>query len=482
VDPPPPRPVAAEPARASPQGEHARRDPNTGRAVSYVSASRNTAQPGGWYLTLLSSLLFGYALFGRGFAYLGLPPLFVGEVAFLIGLVTMLRSSCLIAVFTTLPCLLLAAAMIWTLLRTLPFVATYGFDALRDSVVIMYGGFAFILISLLLEDGRRINIPIRYYDKFVGIYVTIILFLFLLSQNLANYIPKWPLSNTPIVALKAGEVATHLAGAVLFALVGFRRLTLIQLAPALAAAVVVSVTSRGAMLAFVVPIGFAAIVLGKTRALAMAIAGGLAIFSVAIAIEASSPQENGNSSERSVSSRQIADNVISIFGQGGELTEGTKRWREDWWRTIINDTVYGSHFWTGRGFGLNLGEADGIEGTADRDSPLTRSPHSVHMTILARSGIPGLALWALFLLSWLGMLAGAIVTARRRGQHEWAGLFLFIGCYVASSIINASFDVALEGPTAGIWFWCLIGFGIGSVMVYRCQPAQGTRRPIEYRQ
>jgi hypothetical protein len=36
-------------------------------------------------------------------------------------------------------------------------------------------------------------------------------------------------------------------------------------------------------------------------------------------------------------------------------------------------------------------------------------------------------------------------------------------------IIDGTFDVALEGPMLGIWFWCLIGLGIGSVMVYRAQ-------------
>ena len=38
--------------------------------------------------------------------------------------------------------------------------------------------------------------------------------------------------------------------------------------------------------------------------------------------------------------------------------------------------------------------------------------------------------------------------------------------------MNASFDVALEGQMQGIWFWCLFGFGVGSVMVYRAQPLE----------
>ena len=47
--------------------------------------------------------------------------------------------------------------MAWVLVRTLPFVGVYGFDALRDSVIVMYGGFAFFVIALLLEDARRIK-------------------------------------------------------------------------------------------------------------------------------------------------------------------------------------------------------------------------------------------------------------------------------------------------------------------------------------
>lgn len=439
--------------------------------MTYISTASRPVQLGDRYLLLLSGVLLGNALFGKGFAYFGLPPLFVGEMALLLGILVLLRTGCLIGLLTTLPSLFLAATMAWTFLRTLPFIGTYGLDALRDSVVIMYGIFAFIIISLLLEDGRRINDIIRYYDKMVNVYTFSILVLFMVSIKFVENIPRWPVSNTPVIAIKAGEVMTHLAGVVLFAVVGFRQLSLLHILFVVATAVVASVTSRGAMLAFVVPVLFASVVFGKARAVAMIVAAGVVIFSIAFAVETALPQHKGNRTERLVSARQIADNVGSIFGQGGELTEGTKQWREDWWRIIINDTLHGPHFWTGRGFGLNLGEADGIEGTADRDNPPTRSPHSVHMTVLARSGIPGVTLWALLLLSWVGMMTGATVTARHRGDREWAGLFLFIGCYAASILINASFDVALEGPTAGIWFWCLIGFGIGSVMVYRCQPA-----------
>jgi hypothetical protein len=89
------------------------------------------------------------------------------------------------------------------------------------------------------------------------------------------------------------------------------------------------------------------------------------------------------------------------------------------------------------------------------------------MTMLARSGVPGLVLWAATLISILATLIKNMVIARRRADHDWANFFLFLTCYLMAIIIDASFDVALEGPIVGIWFWVLAGLAIGSTMVYR---------------
>jgi O-antigen ligase len=233
-----------------------------------------------------------------------------------------------------------------------------------------------------------------------------------------------------------------------------------------------SVSSRGALLAFVLPFSFAVLVLGKVRVVVPAVVAGLVIFATAYAVETAFTDYHAarTSSERSLSARQIVDNVAGIAGQGEQQMEDTKTWRLEWWDIILSDTVYGPNFWTGRGFGLNLADADGFQDGDHPDLPALRSPHNVHMTVLARAGVPGLALWLGLLTSWFAIMMHAMLTARRRGQTEWAGLFLFASCYAASFVINATFDVALEGPMQGIWFWCLVGFGIGSAMVYRCQP------------
>jgi hypothetical protein len=404
---------------------------------------------------------------GKGFAYFGYPPFFVGELAFIAGLLVLLRSGCLVAVFAFGPSLLLAATIGWTLLRTLPFVGTYGFDALRDSVVIMYGGFSFIIAALLIEDCRRIDTLVRYYKVFLGIYVPAVPFLFPLGFYFGDDILKVPGTTVSLIWLGPGEVATHLAGAAVFALAGFRKPTPVWTACLLAALVMVSAVSRAAMLAFVVPVVLAAFALGKARMFAVIIPVGLVLLAASYVLEKSfsSYSEARSSAERPVSSVQLVENVASIFGRGGDQTESTKEWREKWWNIIVDNTVRGPYFWTGRGFGANLAFEDGF-GNRHNERPL-RSPHNGHMTILARAGIPGAALWGVFLAAWFGALLHATSLARRCGQTEWAGLLLFVACYVASCVINASFDVALEAPMQGIWFWCLIGFGIGTTMIYR---------------
>ncbi len=441
--------------------------------MAHISSTSKPIGLSGQYLILLSGVLLGYAMIGKGFAYLGLPPLFIGEIALSAGLVVMLRTGCLIAALATLPSLVLAATMIWVLLRTLPYVGVYGFDALRDSVVVMYGGFAFVIIALLLEDGRRINSMLWSFGTFVSIYVPAIPFLYAFSHYMADYVPNWPGYNVPFLEIRASEIAVHLTGAAVFVLVGFRKVSSLWILFVLAMLVMASVSSRGAMLAFVLPFIFAVLVLGKVRELAAVLVVGLVIFATAYVVETAfttGQREARTTSERSLSARQIVDNVASIAGQGGEQTEGTKTWRLEWWNIILANTVFGPNFWTGRGFGLNLADADGFQDGERPDRPALRSPHNVHMTLLARAGVPGAALWLGLLTSWFAMMMHAMLTARRRGQTEWAGLFLFASCYAASFVINASFDVALEGPMQGIWFWCLVGFGIGSAMVYRCQP------------
>ncbi len=115
------------------------------------------------FLRLLCFLLLGYALLGKGFAYLGVPPLYVGEATMMYGVVALLFSENWSRVLRTAWLWPLLALMAWGTLRTLPYLDKYGVDALRDAAVWMWGIFAIVLASLLAAEPARL---LFLQDKF----------------------------------------------------------------------------------------------------------------------------------------------------------------------------------------------------------------------------------------------------------------------------------------------------------------------------
>ena len=129
-----------------------------------------------------------------------------------------------------------------------------------------------------------------------------------------------------LLGLRSGEVAVPLTGATLFALVGFRKMSPLRIVFLVATVMICSVDGRGAMLAFILPVMFAALMLGKVRELVTVLVVGLVIFSRLTPSRRASPSTTSPSSsqERSISARQILENVASMVGQAGEQAEGTK--------------------------------------------------------------------------------------------------------------------------------------------------------------
>src|SRR5688572_14626864 len=91
------------------------------------------------YLRVLCVALACYAIVGKGFAYLGVPPLFIGEVLLLAGLWLWVGNRLTGLNAVSAAQLLLIGFMSWGALRTVPDIRTYGADALRDAVVWGYG-------------------------------------------------------------------------------------------------------------------------------------------------------------------------------------------------------------------------------------------------------------------------------------------------------------------------------------------------------
>jgi O-antigen ligase len=277
-------------------------------------------------------------------------------------------------------------------------------------------------------------------------------------------VPMWPGTQVPIIYAKAGDILVHLGGAAAFMAVGLSgnvrksRIALLGLGVALTG------LSRGGLLAFSLAFGFAFVTRPRSRN-AWALVTLFVMAAVFLAVTDLRLRYPGN--DREVSFAQFTERFASTAGRaGGQDLENTKSWRLAWWGTIIGYTIVGDYRWAGKGYGINLATDDGFQVTDD-DS--LRSPHNATMTILARSGVIGLLAWLSLLGTWSITLLRAMLRARQRQDRQWSALFAFLLAYFLALFVNASFDVYLEGPVGGIWFWSVLGVGIGATLIYRQQ-------------
>lgn len=129
--------------------------PLASAAIALITASLFFLSLGqraqGVFLVALLGIGVGYAFMGRGFAHLGVPPVYIGELVLFLGI---------FAVVTTRPVRPLNATqwlivlfMMWGATRTVPYIETYGFDALRDAAVWAYAAVA-LMVSIVVRAGH----------------------------------------------------------------------------------------------------------------------------------------------------------------------------------------------------------------------------------------------------------------------------------------------------------------------------------------
>ena len=168
----------------------------------------------------------------------------------------------------TVPSLLLATLFTLVMTEAVAFVPAYGIDAIRDSVILLYSLFAFIVIALILEKPGRLNWTLLAYGRFAWLYGMIGGVVYLLSVYLANNVYDsglyFPGTNIEMPFVRAGEAASHVSGAAVFMLLGLRRVPLPWVL-LLFANIVMVVPNRGAMLSCVIPLALAAVLGGQMR-------------------------------------------------------------------------------------------------------------------------------------------------------------------------------------------------------------------------
>lgn len=415
------------------------------------------------YLRFLVIVLIGYAFFDKSFAYIGYFPIYIGEAILLCSVVALLAVGGSRSILRSPIIWTIITFGLWGLLNTVPHIGDYGINALRDGVVWGYAILA-VTLSNVLFRMRAIGRTLHWYRKWMPVFVVWVPIAFCISIFFVEKLPTMPGAQFSILHVKPSDLAVHLAGAVGFLMLGLDRRLIKQRKSALrignwicwgsvvVGALLIAAQTRGGALSILFALVLVLIFRPNVSILKPLLAG-IAILFVAILVDIELPLGRG----RDLSLQQIFQNMASIF-VGTERPElyGTVDWRLQWWQTIVNYTILGEHYWTGKGYGINLADSDGFQVVVD-GSPL-RSPHSSHFTILARSGVPGLFLWMVLQLSILIEILRAYFRNRRDGHLISADICIWLLAYWSAMSINMSFDVYLEGPQGGIWYWCLVAF------------------------
>jgi O-Antigen ligase len=430
----------------------------------YPQAQRRPRQRRSYYFYALLILMAAYAVGGRFTAYLGIPPLYVGEIWLFFGCVSLaigLRRQRARKIFMN-PCsALLILFMILGALRTFPYVSEYGINAFRDGVVWIYGAFAFIMGSLLLRNEANfggILIQLRRFSKF---YIAVAPLLWAYISFFEQRMPlvlqgKSPRSEEVLLWLSA------ITALVFSRIFNFSAFWLVLLC---IDATLFVPTNRAGFLAYLCVVAMCWLANPISRKFWL-LAGSASLIVVIMALL----NVHISFGRRELSVTQLSTDLASVFDSQSRDTDeqSTKKWRIEWWTKIVNYTIFGEYFWEGKGFGVNLATDDHFQ--VDTLHQSVRSPHSGHMGILAREGVPGFALWIAVNLFWLFAMTRRFLHAKIRGRRHWSALMLVVIAFWVASTIIISFGVELEGPMVGIPFWCNYGIGLAIIYIYRRRP------------
>ena len=170
------------------------------------------------FLYALGGLLLGYAIIGRGFAHLGVYPVYVGEVVLALGITATLVGGGVRVAFRSPVVWLIVTFMTWGAFRTAPYLGRYGTTALRDGATWGYAVFAILVSAFVLRTGWLPRI-VRGYRYLVPLILIGSLLLIALSHFLGIRIVV-PGSHVGLTDAKAGPMAVHLAGVGVFLTLG----------------------------------------------------------------------------------------------------------------------------------------------------------------------------------------------------------------------------------------------------------------------
>ena len=417
-----------------------------------------------WLLWPLLVYLAAVLIIGKGPTYLGFPPFYWGEAVLGAAILWLLTSRSLRMAGTTGVAGLSVAVALYiglgTVLTVLSLSRRPTLDVLRDAAAWYYATLYFVGIAI----GRRPHLAQRAWSLLSRFWVLALIW------GLANFFSEDKLSQLgPLLGGREYRLFSN-SGSELFesmTLGAFLVLAKLVRPPSHWAATALKVTAFAGLAAVAiaesrgVKVGIAVAVLavvalcfgrGRLAKLQKSLPGAILIGVLAFGTYVG------------ISNESFAE--ITHMDRFAEITleqrSGTSWWRVLWWHQLVDDVMTRSPLF-GLGFGQSLDIYNPYLLGDDQTRWPVRSPHNFNLTIFARMGIIGAAVWVLILV--LGP-AALFVRLWKNGfhGHRYRTVrkeeILFWLVMLLTSCGNASFGVLLEGPVLAIPFWCALGFAM----------------------
>ncbi|MBA2454662.1 MAG: O-antigen ligase family protein [Chloroflexia bacterium] len=422
-------------------------------------------------LKLLIILTAGYWSFGKAFAYIGIYPLYIGEVAIGLGLLALLRygtipvpRNTLFWIFGILLWICLGQSVYSVIILDQP-----ALEVIRGLAVIYYGVFAYITF-VVIERSRK---PGEFFERMLTDILPRAAPWILLGSTITavgaiyfHYLlPIFPRTDVPVLWYKPTDAVMPLVVIIVLWMRGYLKSRYAVWAAGLV--LFAAARSRSAMLG--VGIAFLLMLWRPTKRMLIAMSVGTLVFVLLLVTDVSIDM-----GYREISARQFMANAISLVSsdQASEIdptTGNNTSWRLDWWTAIVNDAVDNTRFIVGTGWGDNLANRYGFQIFAETEGVnVLRNPHNALIGILARGGWIVAGLWTLFHVVLIsGLWQATRKTACSLVERDVAWVCLI---YIVVSLINGSTDVFLESPQNAIPHWVVVG--VAWSLIYRqAEPA-----------
>jgi hypothetical protein len=398
------------------------------------------------YLQLFVFIYLLYIIFNKGVSYS-----YLTELVVIIGIVLTLsinKSKLAIVLDTNYSFLLffLFVGLIYFI------YGIYNFKikgVIQDSLFFLYMTIVFILITFLELYNKILTFIFNIYK-----WVPIIGVVNFILQNYSSFFDQFILfGGIPLMLYKYGDLGVNLIITTILFLEGKYHLnkpmSLIFIILTLINVLLVLTYSRSGFIAYTITLFCYYIYSKSDKKINFRKNLKYIFFSFLIAIPLYlSFEVKQNFQGRTTGLNQIISNFNSFITNSSEFKFNNTLnnniiWRLAWWSNIINNTIEENKIFSGIGSGADLIKISGVV----VDDEKLRAPHSIHFNLLARYGF-------LFFLFWIFFIFHIL---RPLFLNKLNGDQYLIALFILAFLINASFDVYLEGPMGSFPFWTFIG-------------------------